>query len=39
MFRGMTLERQLWTNEPLERRVVALMKELMIAALVDRPAE
>lgn len=39
MFRGMTLERQLWTNEALERRVVALMKELMITALVDRPTE
>lgn len=39
MFRGMTLERQLWTNEGLERRVVDLMKELMIAVLVDRPIE
>lgn len=33
VFRGMTLERQLWIDRDLELRVVALLKEVLVLAL------
>jgi AcrR family transcriptional regulator len=36
VFRGMTLERQMWIDDELEGRVVALLKKLMIGA-IDPP--
>ncbi len=33
VFRGMTLERQMWIDDELEGRIVALLKELMITAI------